>query len=157
VAAAALGVGARDPAHANAPAPEAHHYLGERAQDETSPAPGRPDWPDLLLLVPAGLALAAITRPSIRTIRLTLAFIVGAFAFETAVHSVHHLGDPDGAEACTAYASSQRVTGDVAQDTPVVAPLEADWRSPAESAPDIAPPRFSRPDEGRAPPAAPQL
>jgi hypothetical protein len=160
VAAAALAVGVGGPSPATAPTPGAHHHLSEPAPGWSSPSPEHPGWRDPLLLVPAGLALAgmaAIRRPSARAIRLTLAVLVGSFALEAAVHSVHHFGDPEGAEACTAYASSQRVTGDVAHETDASTPPTPQWRSPTESAPEIAPPRFTRPDEGRAPPAAPQL
>ncbi len=42
---------------------------------------------------------------------LVLAFTLGFASVEVAVHSVHHLGDPEGAASCQVLSASQHVAG----------------------------------------------
>lgn len=104
----------------------------------------------------AALALAALTawrRPR-RAMVVTLALLLCVFAFENALHSVHHGFDPQQQEACTVAAASANLNAVQVDDPglssvalPVVGQAAAD---PATSTPT----RFLSPDQGRAPPSA---
>ncbi len=110
----------------------------------------------LFATLAAALALAALTawrRPR-QAVGVTLVLLLCVFAFENAVHSVHHGFDPQQQEACTVAAVSAHLTA-VQVDDPglssvvllVVGQAAAD---PATSTPT----RFLSPDQGRAPPSA---
>ena len=101
-------------------------------------------------LVLAGVALRR--RPH-RTLVLCLALLLTLFAFENALHSVHHGLDPKQADACTiaaasAHLSAVAVDGIVATSIVLVAAGHA-----AEPDPSTLPARWLGPDQGRAPPA----
>jgi xanthosine utilization system XapX-like protein len=79
-------------------------------------------WPWLLLLGLVGIAAAAGRRCP-RAPAVALVLLLGIFAGETAVHSVHHWQDPHQAERCPVYSASQHVTGlSAAPATPELAP-----------------------------------
>ena len=107
----------------------------------------------LLLLGAASLVVAAATRRGRTTIALALALLVGVFGLEAAVHSVHHLADPQSAASCPLYAASQHTQSDISATPLSGAPT---WTSAPAVALDLRPlvplPAFSA-HEGRAPPA----
>lgn len=104
----------------------------------------------------AVLALAALTawhRPR-RAMVVTLALLLCVFAFENALHSVHHGFDSQQQEACTVAAASANLNAVQVDDPglssvalPIVGQAAAD---PATSTPT----GFLSPDQGRAPPSA---
>lgn len=106
--------------------------------------------------LPAALALAALAawyRPR-QALVVTLALLLCVFAFENALHSVHHGFDTQEQEACTVAAASAHLNAVQVDDPglssvglPVVGQPAAD---PATSTPT----RFLGPDQGRAPPSA---
>lgn len=134
-----------------------HASRPAEASAPPSESTGRVDSRVLAPAVLAILGLAAATRRRTRVIPIALGVVLGSFAFETAVHSVHHLSDDRGAEACAAYASSQHVTGDVAESTDIDRAPTAGRSSHPENTQEIHLLRVSRPDAGRAPPSAPPL
>jgi len=113
--------------------------------------------PLTLLAVVATLATAlALLRPSgRRALAFTLIAILAVLGFETALHSVHHLDEPDAGASCLVLTASSQLSGVAApvadlslhEDTsdPVVA-LDRAW---------LVPSCALRVPEGRAPPAPP--
>jgi hypothetical protein len=96
------------------------------------------------------LALAVRRAPR-RTGSLLLGLLLALLAFDTGVHAVHHLDDPDA--RCAVASASVHVPG--AEAVPVdaaLAVLLATGTPPIAESP-VLPIRFIRPDEGRAPPA----
>jgi hypothetical protein len=86
------------------------------------------------------------------TVAAALVLLLAVLAFETGVHSVHHLGDPGRGEACAIAATSQHLSG-IGVEVVVVghAPAMRDVAPPAD-APALAPCRPPSPHEDRAPP-----
>ena len=120
-----------------------------------APAPPTLPW-YLFAALAAALALVAGAlwrRPrGARAVALTLLLCV--FAFEHALHSVHHGFDPRQQEECTVAAASAHLAavqvGDLGLSS-VVLPVIG----PADAAPPASTPaRFLSPDQGRAPPSA---
>lgn len=113
-----------------------------------APEPSLP-WAVLLLLGAVGVA--AISRQR-RLVAVTLVAIVAVLAFETGVHSTHHLGKPDDAAHCAVAWMSVQFSADVVDVT-----VEAPALAPQANAPVLASPvlaeRAIAPDAGRAPPA----
>jgi hypothetical protein len=113
-----------------------------------APEPAAP-WAALLLL--GGLALAAVSRQR-RVVALTLIAVVAVFAFETGLHSTHHLGKPEDAAHCAVAATSAHLSAD-AVDVVVdvaLAPIP-EFQVFALAAP-VPAERVTAPDAGRAPP-----
>ena len=112
--------------------------------------------PTLPWYLPTALALTALTawcRPR-QALVVTLALLLCVFAFEHALHSVHHGFDPKQQEECTVAAASAHLAAVQVDDSglsfamlPVIGRTDA---APARSAPT----RFLSPDQGRAPPSA---
>src|SRR4029077_7261625 len=86
--------------------------------------------------------------------RLLLAGLLSVSAVETAVHSVHHLGDPLAVETCAVFASSGHVDGTCDSAPSIAGPTWAPYTSSVLDGNGLARFLCSRPDEGRAPPAA---
>jgi hypothetical protein len=63
----------------------------------------------LVLLILASGGAATIARR--RAAALSLALLLALFGVESAVHSVHHLGDSQSAESCAFSSSSQHAAG----------------------------------------------
>ncbi|HEY7653402.1 MAG TPA: hypothetical protein VIG07_11310 [Methylomirabilota bacterium] len=88
-----------------------------------------------------------------RVTALALSLTLGVFTLETAVHSVHHLTDPETAATCPVLSSSQHLSWGEAQATATdalplcVAPAPLLWTEDAPQSP------IYRPHQGRAPPA----
>jgi hypothetical protein len=115
-----------------------------------TPEPSLP-WAALLLL--GAVAIGAISRQP-RLVAITLVAIVALLAFETGVHSTHHLGKPDDAAHCAVAGMAAQLSADVVDvtvETPALAPQTI---APALASPVLAE-RAIAPDAGRAPPALP--
>jgi hypothetical protein len=116
-----------------------------------APASLAPSW-----YLPAVLALGAATiwrRPR-RVVVVVLVLVLCVFAFENALHSVHHGLDPKQQEACTiAAAAAQLAAVPVDGIAPASLLLFAAAQA-AEPAPTFSLIRFLSPDQGRAPPSA---
>jgi len=116
-------------------------------------AHGSPElWIGLGLLLVAGLLLADRRRAWHRSV-FALALLVAVFGFESAVHSVHHLSDPQAAESCALLSGSKHVE----TASPALPDAGGPLWTAAPALPvdgDLAPPlRGFRTHEGRAPPA----
>jgi hypothetical protein len=115
------------------------------------PAPPALPW-----YLPAALALAALTawrRPR-RAVVVTLALLLCVFAFENALHSVHHGFDPQQQEECTVAAASAHLAA-VQVDDPGLSAVVLLVVGRTEAAPPASTStRCLSPDQGRAPPAA---
>jgi hypothetical protein len=106
-------------------------------------------WPALAVVV-AATALAWV-RPR-RTIALALVLLLAIFAFEDAVHSVHHGFDQTQASSCTVAAVGAQLIAtavDGADACEVILALVALATSPGVTDPITRP---ASPDRGRAPP-----
>jgi hypothetical protein len=121
------------------------------AQGEWGPAPVPPPSvaPALLLLFGLGAAAGIRFR---RAAALGLVALAVVFVADSAVHSVHHLGQPQKAEACQVFSLVQHLAWD---ETPAPAapvavgdagPLVAGAAAPSPATPVL------RLDQGRAPP-----
>lgn len=120
-------------------------------------APAAPALPwYLFAALAAALALAGLTvwhRPR-RAVAVTLALLLCVFAFENALHSVHHGFDPQQQEACTVAAASAHLAA-VQVDDPGLSAVVLPVVGRAEAAPPASTStRFLSPDQGRAPPFA---
>lgn len=117
--------------------------------------PGLP-W-HLPAAVAAALALAAVTAPGHRPRRavvVVLILLLCVFAFEHAVHSVHHGFDPQPQAECTVAAASAQLAAVQVDDVGLWSPV-----LPVIGRAEIAPPPFVltrplSPDQGRAPPSS---
>ena len=153
---ALLAIAGPAAAHVASPAPSAPIV---QVTEPSGPIPmltAAPAAPTLSWYLPAALALAALIawRGPRRAVIVTLVLLLCVFAFEDALHSVHHGFDPQQREACAVAAASANLTAVQVDDPglsslvlPVVGQTVAD---PATSGPT----RFLSPDQGRAPPSA---
>lgn len=108
-----------------------------------------------VLLVAAGLGLVAAVRRGRPAVSLALALFVGLFGLESAIHSVHHLSDPQAAASCALFSASQHAQG---ADVPTVVTGVPTWTSdpaPAIGHERTGPLQAIRRHEGRAPPVLP--
>ena len=121
------------------------HFLGA--------APMPPTLPWYLAAALALVAVAVRRRPR-QILAISLILVLGVFAFENALHSVHHGFDAKQQEECAVAAVSAQLSG-----------VQVDGVALASSAPPLAgdamtalpvptPDRFLSPDQGRAPPSA---
>ena len=115
-------------------------------------SPGDPSWAlasALLLALALGTA-SALRRPR-RALVLALVLLLTLFAFENALHSVHHGLDARQHE-CTIAAASANLSAVAVDGVPETATVLIVTERTAE--PDPAPPatRLLEPDQGRAPP-----
>jgi hypothetical protein len=115
-------------------------------------APELPALPAYLIAALVVVVMVARRSPRAAMV-MVLVLLLGVFAFENALHSVHHGFDPQQQEECTVAAvSAQLAAVEVADGGAVAVALLA--AGPAEAAP--APrslSRFQSPDQGRAPPS----
>jgi hypothetical protein len=145
--AVALDPTSADPASA-APIPA---LAMERLDWSAAPTPVAVPWP--LMLTVAVLALIGARRPR-PALAVALILVVAVFAFESGVHSVHHLGDRDRGEHCALAAVSQHLAGAEVDVVILVENLPL-TRQLAVTDALIERVRLSGPDQGRAPPVAP--
>jgi hypothetical protein len=135
--------------------------LGARGV-EAHQAGGHGDGPDGLAASIAVAALAAlalalvpwlVTRPPRGLAALLVVGFVSALTLELAIHSVHHLGSPEGAAKCQVLFASKHLSGDCAAPPPrPEGPAEG---NPVTSAASTAtrPDPAVGPDRERGPPA----
>lgn len=127
---------------------------------EATPAPAAVDVPDAPTVSPwlAGgallvLATAVAARRRPRTVLIVaLALVLGVFAFENALHSVHHGFDAKQARACPIAAASAQLAAvavDVVVESSIVLAVAERTAEPARSPVAI---RLLGPDQDRAPP-----
>jgi hypothetical protein len=108
-------------------------------------------------ILAGALALGGLVlrRSPRRAVLVGLVLLLALFAFEDALHSVHHGFDPKQAQTCTIAAASGHVSG-IAVDGAIEAPVIL---IPAGHAVEIGlasvPLHRLAPDQGRAPPALP--
>ena len=105
----------------------------------------------LLAAAGLGVLLAGVRRPRV-TVALALVLLVGLLAFESGVHSVHHLGDPGRASGCVLAATSLNLSGLEVEPVALDGGLAAIGPPFLAVAPLHAPARPESPHEGRAPP-----
>ena len=114
-----------------------------------APEPSLP-WVALLLLGAVGIAAVSRQR---RLMAVTLVAIVALLAFETGVHSTHHLGKPDDSAHCAVAWMSAQLSAHVVDATVDAAPTLAPQATVSLLAPPALAERAIAPDAGRAPPA----
>jgi hypothetical protein len=112
-----------------------------------------PSLPLAALLLLGGVGVAALSRQR-RVVALTLVAIVALLAFETGVHSTHHLGKPDDAAQCAVAWMSAQLSADVV-DVTVETPALAPQANAPLLASSVLAERAIAPDAGRAPPTLP--
>lgn len=103
-------------------------------------------------LVMVGLALRRAAR---RALLMSLVLLLSVFAFEDALHSVHHGFDPQQVQTCTIAAASGHVSGVAVDGVPAASIVLAAVGQALEL--DLSPLPLHRlaPEQGRAPPALP--
>jgi hypothetical protein len=81
-----------------------------------------------------------------------LVLVLGTFTFGTAIHSVHHLSEPQKAVECPVFSASQHVTGTLAEQCDLYVPILAITCAPhgMYDAPPFTP--CFQPAQPRAPP-----
>jgi hypothetical protein len=123
----------------------------ERLAWSAAPTPPALPWP--LMLSVATLMLLGSRRPR-RALAVALILVVAVFAFESGVHSVHHLGEAERGEGCALAAASQHLTGTEVDVVGLVETLPL-TRQVATADALIERVRLVGPDQVRAPPAFP--
>jgi hypothetical protein len=146
--------------------PAAAHVVSPAAPDTLLPVTQAPETIPALTAartplglswhLPAALGLAALAacyRPR-RAVAVALALLLCVFAFENALHSVHHGFDAQQQEECTVAAASAHLAA-VQVDDPGLSSIVLPVVGDAEAVPPSSTPtRFLSPDQGRAPPSA---
>ena len=119
---------------------------------DTSEPAGLTPWIVAGALALGGLALRRSPR---RAVLIGLMLLLAVFAFEDALHSVHHGLDPKQAQTCTIAAASGHVSGVAVDGAIEASTILVAIGQPVE--PDLTPLPLHRlaPDQGRAPPALP--
>jgi hypothetical protein len=110
-------------------------------------------WAGLLIIGGIGLGRLVACRPRGRVIALGLSLALGVLTLETAVHSVHHLADPETAANCAVLSGSQDLSWGEAQAIAADAPPLCVAPAPLLQAEDAPQSLIYRPHRGRAPPA----
>jgi hypothetical protein len=114
-------------------------------------------WFALGLVVLVGGCLVVTGRRAWKVSIFSLALLLALFGLESAIHSVHHLSDPEAAASCALFASSQHVPGASSPSPEARVPLWTAEPSQAADAERIRPLWSFRSHEGRAPPALPSV
>src|SRR6058998_4115799 len=114
-------------------------------------------WICLLVAGLAGLGFGATAGRGRRAAVFSLGLLVGLFGLESAIHSVHHLSDPQAAAACALVSASQHAPATCAATPDAGAPTWTTRPSATFDAEAIRPLQAFRPHEGRAPPALPSV
>jgi len=116
-----------------------------------APAP-----PVLPWYLPAALALVAgaLWRRPRGALVVALTLLLCVFAFEHALHSVHHGFDPQQQEECTVAAAAAHLAAVQVHDLGVSSVVLSVIGRTDAAPPASAPTRFLSPDQGRAPPSA---
>jgi hypothetical protein len=151
----ALVAGSSLPVSAHAPADPAVQTpvvdVSSTASWHAAPTPPALPWAGIV--VSALLALAVARRPR-RAVALAIVLVLLLFAFETGVHSVHHLNDRQAGAACTVASGTAHVAGTPvdggASEPLVLVPIA---RLALDARPDLDA-RSLAVHQGRAPPLA---
>jgi hypothetical protein len=114
------------------------------------PAPMALPWP-LLAAVAAVVAIAVRRRPR-AALALGLVLLVGVLAFESGVHSVHHLGEQGHGNPCAVASTSSNLAGLEVEPPVVLSAPAALGLAVAIAAPSDPRALPESPHEGRAPP-----
>jgi hypothetical protein len=101
-------------------AAHAHHHAWDMLASVTTGMPAARL--GVLLLAAVSLGLAWALRRHLHAWPVALAVAVASGAFESGVHSVHHLDDPDGAAKCAVAAASAHSDGVSAESRSIPAP-----------------------------------
>lgn len=117
-----------------------------------SALPAAPAAPAALILL-AALALLTLARRPRQGFALALVLVLACFAFESGVHSVHHLGEPRPLTQCSVAVASHQMSG-TGVDLVAIDRTPADAGLLLATGLSTAPPsRLPSPHEGRAPPS----
>ncbi len=135
------------------PAAGLHAALSESAASN----PAHSGWVLLTVLVLAGFGLDLLRRHAKEAAMLALALVIGLFAVEAAVHSVHHLSEPDAAARCLVLSVSQHLEGTCLELPTVAVPAPTQHPVRVDDVPSIARSERFRSDAGRAPPTPPSV
>ncbi len=114
-------------------------------------------WICLLVAGLASLGFAGAGRCGRRAAVLVLGLLVGWFGLESAIHSVHHLSDPQAAATCVLFSASQHAPGTCAATPDAGAPTWTAQPSATFDAEPIRPLQAFRAHESRAPPVLPSV
>jgi hypothetical protein len=106
-------------------------------------------WPVALA---AGAALIIAARWPRRALALALTLILGVLAFESGVHSVHHIGDAQSGATCSVATATAQIAGTPGDDVSPAPPiLPSEKRVALQQRPNLE--AFSLAvHQGRAPP-----
>jgi hypothetical protein len=101
------------------------------------------------------VVMARSMRQSSRVAIFGLVLALSTFTFGTAVHSVHHLSEPQKAAECPVFSASQHISGTLAEPGTLYVPMLAIAAAfPGTcDAPTSTP--YYRPAQPRAPPTSP--
>jgi hypothetical protein len=116
-----------------------------------------PGWLGLALLAAGALGLSACGRSGRRAALAALALLVAVFGVATAVHSVHHLSDPQAAASCALFGAFHHAPGAGAALPDADAPDRTAEPTRAIDREQPRPLQALRLHEGRAPPASPSV
>jgi len=97
------------------------------------------------------LGLGTLRRP-VTAVRVLLALLVVVAAGESAVHSVHHLDNPQGRANCQVLTITQQLHGEAASELSSAVPVAEFCSYKVAAVPPDTAKTVRRPDEGRAPP-----
>jgi hypothetical protein len=100
-----------------------------------------------VLFLVTGAACAPVV-----TVRVLLSFLIAITAAESALHSVHHLGNPQGAKDCQVLTVTQQLHADTALELPEGVPVDTVCSDVVAVVLHGATQSVRRPDQGRAPP-----
>ena len=114
-------------------------------------------WICLLVAGLASLGFGAAGRRGRQAAVLTLGLLVGLFGLESAIHSVHHLSDPQAAATCVLFSASQHAPGTCAATPDAGAPTWTAQPSATVDPEPIRPLQAFHAHEGRAPPVLPSV
>jgi hypothetical protein len=156
LALAILAAAGQAGAHVPAPPPPATTFEAPEAPAiipvlSAAPMPPALPWH---LFAALGVATVIAWRRPRRVLVPTLVLLLCVFAFENALHSVHHGLDPQQQRACTVAAASAHLAA-VQVDDPGLSSVMLPVVGAADVASTVlASTRFLSPDQGRAPPSA---
>ena len=109
------------PALAHTPKPIVADVVAPTLHETLSALPPAPSLPWAAVALLAAVATCVVCRQR-RAVAVTLVLVVALLAFETGVHSTHHLGKADDATHCVVASMSTQVSADVVHVVFDVAP-----------------------------------
>ena len=149
-------------AHSNPLSPAPIDQLSQHASQSPplqlpADVPAMPAAPWFPLICIAFVLIAVVISQGMRQWRRVAMFglviVLGTFTFGTAIHSVHHLSEPQKAVECQVFLASQHVTGTLAEQCELYVPILAITGAPRDmdDAPSFTP--YFQPARPRAPPS----